>query len=987
MQKSKGMSIRAKMLVSLLALSLIPVIILGGVNFYLSWKALRANMYESLEGVRDNKKIAIDNYFTQLKGDLISLTQITDTLEQEAFDRLESILTSKKQHIEDFFGARLNDVDVLAKNPLTAEAVKAFEAVGSVDGPVWKSVEEKYGGWLTAYANAEGRLDLLLVSKNGHVLFTAKRESDLGENLKTGPLASSPAGQAFARGLEAVTLQDYDLYEPLGDAPAAFAAAPIKGPAGVAGVVMLRIAADRVDAIMHESVGLGVTGEAYLVGPDKLFRSNSRFIEDKSAIVNKEYVLDSGNVEEALAGKTGRAIIRDYKGEPALSAYAPLAIPGVRWIITATVDLEEAFTPRAEGREKDFYARYKEQHKYSDIFLLLPDGYIFYSVAHRTDFQTNVTTGELNETNFGELIAAVIDKKEGGMSDFEKYGPAGGAPLAFFAHPLLRGEEISVVVATAVSLEGVNRVMGEQTGLGATGEAYLVGADKLWRNESRFVAELGVKSAVLDPRAVLDTDYVRGALAGDTGTGVETNYRGVSVLSSWAPIFIQRSTIINPVGIRWALVSEITWQEVGKPLATSGWATVGLLAAAALLVFFIAAWLSNGLTRQVNRIMELFSEIGMGNFEARAEVTSRDELGEMASLLNSMLDNVLDLIQSSEERDAIEDSITKLLDEIADFADGDLTKRAEVTTEITGTIADSFNDMAEQLTQVVQNVKEATIQVSSTSQEVSTSTENLAASSVMQATQISDAIAAINEMAASIQQVSENASASAAVSEKSTTNAREGAAAVRDTNRAMDAIRENARETARAIKRLGESSQEIGNIVQIIDDIADRTSILALNASIQAAMAGDAGRGFAVVAEEVQRLAERSTSSTKQIDTLVKNIQGEINEAGTSMEESIQRVVEGGRLSGVAQDKLLQIETVSTQLAELVQSISTAAKQQARASENIAKTMEEVGEVSTQTSASTSQTAVSMRNMAETSDQLRVSVEAFKLAGEEEESK
>jgi twitching motility protein PilJ len=276
-----------------------------------------------------------------------------------------------------------------------------------------------------------------------------------------------------------------------------------------------------------------------------------------------------------------------------------------------------------------------------------------------------------------------------------------------------------------------------------------------------------------------------------------------------------------------------------------------------------------------------------------------------------------------------------------------------------------------------------------TSNEVSKATESLAESSEMQAVQVTDTIAAVNEMATSIQQVAENAGQSASVSEQSTAHAKDGADAVGKTNIAMDAIREHVQETGRAIKRLGESSQEIGNIVQLIGDIADRTSILALNASIQAATAGDAGRGFAVVADEIQRLSERSTSATKQIETLIKNIQGEINEAGTSMDESIQRVVEGSELAEDARNKLQQIETVSTRLAELIESISMASKQQARASENIAKTMEEVGEVSSQTSAASRQTAMAMKDMADTADKLRVSVEVFKLeeAKDEPESK
>ena len=252
-----------------------------------------------------------------------------------------------------------------------------------------------------------------------------------------------------------------------------------------------------------------------------------------------------------------------------------------------------------------------------------------------------------------------------------------------------------------------------------------------------------------------------------------------------------------------------------------------------------------------------------------------------------------------------------------------------------------------------------------------------------QALQISEVIESMNAMSAAMRQVAENAGQSAKVSEESNRSAREGSEAVLDTNRAMEAIRERVQETARSIKRLGESSQEIGNIVQLINDIADRTSILALNASIQAAMAGEAGRGFAVVAEEVQRLAERSTDSTKQIDTLVKNIQGEINEAGTSMEESIQRVVDGSKLAGEAHGKLQNIEKVSEELAAMIQSISTAATEQSNHSEKISSTIEAVGEISVKTSSASVKTALSMRKLSDSAERLRESVMAFKLAEEQ----
>ena len=439
--------------------------------------------------------------------------------------------------------------------------------------------------------------------------------------------------------------------------------------------------------------------------------------------------------------------------------------------------------------------------------------------------------------------------------------------------------------------------------------------------------------------------------------------------------------IFSPIKMgNWMLAMAVNEEEIIAPV-NAVVQKISYISAVAFLILVIAIWGSSRLliVRPVSRIMDLFSEIGLGNFEARVKVKARDEIGEMATSLNAMLDNTLVLIQSREERDAIQASIMRLLDEISGLAEGDLSRRAVVTAEVTGAIADSFNTMAEQLSGVIKNVKQATSQVTTTTRKVNTSSTQLAKASELQARQVSQSKEAINEMAASIRQVANNAVQSAEVSRQSTVNAKEGAEAVQNTHKAMEEIRKNVQETSRSIKRLGESSQEIGNIVQLINDIADRTSILALNASIQAAMAGDAGRGFAVVAVVVQRMAERSTNATKQIDTLIKNIQGEINEAGTSMEESIQRVVDGSTLADNAHQKLQEIEMVSNKLAELIQSITTAATQQAKSSDNITKTMEEMGAVSSKNLAASRQTTQAINRLAATSDELAASVETFKL--------
>jgi twitching motility protein PilJ len=256
---------------------------------------------------------------------------------------------------------------------------------------------------------------------------------------------------------------------------------------------------------------------------------------------------------------------------------------------------------------------------------------------------------------------------------------------------------------------------------------------------------------------------------------------------------------------------------------------------------------------------------------------------------------------------------------------------------------------------------------------------HLAEASDHQAQQIVGASSAINEMAVTIEEVSRNADKSADVAKQSVATARKGTETVNNTIHGMDTIREQIQETSKRIKRLGESSQEIGDIVGLIDDIADQTNILALNAAIQAAMAGEAGRGFAVVADEVQRLAERSSNATKQIEALVKTIQTDTNEAVISMEQSTANVVQGAKTAEEAGSALGEIERVNTELADLILGISDVAKQQASAAANISDTMNVIQEITTQTSAGTNETATSIGNLAELAKELQTSVAGFKL--------
>ena len=360
--------------------------------------------------------------------------------------------------------------------------------------------------------------------------------------------------------------------------------------------------------------------------------------------------------------------------------------------------------------------------------------------------------------------------------------------------------------------------------------------------------------------------------------------------------------------------------------------------------------------------------------------TSRDlELGRVARAVNKMLENTVPLVDSRKERDQMQAAVMKLLAEVSGVANGDLTVEAEVTEDVTGAVADSFNLMIGQLRQIIGQVQAASRQISMAVGELRDVTETLASGSDDQAAQAVEASVAIEEMAASIHYVSENASSSAAVAEQARVNAEHGTRAVTRTIEGMKAVRDQVQETAKRIKRLGESSQEIGEIVELIGDIGDRTSILALNASIQAAMAGEAGRGFAIVADEVERLADRATEATKRAGMLVKATQGETAEVMTAMEDTTREVINRSNIANEAGVALGEIQGVSNRLAELLQAISDAAQQQARGSEQVAKSMNEMSAVTRNTAAGTKQTAAAINSLGLLVDNLNAIVTRFKL--------
>lgn len=420
----------------------------------------------------------------------------------------------------------------------------------------------------------------------------------------------------------------------------------------------------------------------------------------------------------------------------------------------------------------------------------------------------------------------------------------------------------------------------------------------------------------------------------------------------------------------------------GSATTIFGLVILGCAITALLLVFTINYFVQRRIKDRLLGLNDVCRNYTSGDRTTRAAVQGNDEFAFLSRSLNTLLDgqggNSASPL-SGGDADALQAQIEKLLQEVSAVGDGDLRVQAEVTPDTLGVLADSFNYMIEELAKVVGRVQSTAVQVTNAARRILDRSADLAQASETQVAQISQTSQAVEALAIFIQNVARNAMSSVEVAQEALRSATSGQQSVRQTIDGMMLIRENVQETSKKIKRLGERSNEIGEIVRIIEDIADQTNLLSLNAAIQSAMAGEHGRGFAVVADEIRLLAERSTESTKRIATLVKSIQGDTYEAVVAMEDSTQEVVKGSQLADEAGRALNSIYSAVERQAKMIESIARSANEQTPVSEAVAVTMSQISEVIRQTDAGTQEAAVSVSYLAELSEQLRASVSTFRL--------
>ena len=969
--------IRKKFLIAFLSISVIPLVIIGVILYVFASTEMMSGAKDNLKAIGEKKAKAVENFYDDCLADLTVLGEMATNTQRRALHDLENLRDHMILKVKQYLQSRMTSIKIMSEDPTFYRAMATFTTTTSPNGELWKSLAIKYGPWITLNKETYGFKNIYLISKNGRIVYSVEKASDLEENLETGHLKNSPAGKAFQKGLQKVALQDFETYQPLNNALAGFVSAPIKAGRTVIGVVMGQLDLAPINRIMNQHDAFTKKTKAYIaakVGKEIQMRTQREPSGRNMGALHANYILD-----KAFYGESGIDTKFDSKGVYKYVSYAPVNLPGIKWAINVSTPVEYVFTYKYPDARTDWLTHFKENESFVNLSLISPEGFLFYSVLHQDDYHTDLLNGPYKESHLGHFINQTSFTRHMLVSDFQKYAPSNNVSTGFAGLPILKDDKILFTIVVQIPLAVIQKIMEEPTGLGRSGETFIVGSDNLWRTESRFIKEIKADSIILNPKFKMNAGIVSQTISGASVTKIYKNYRGKKVLSISSPVTLQGPNTYNPNGVKWAIFSEMEMSEIRAPIIRLAWICLAALLMIGLAVVLFSFLLSEGFMQQINHIRHLFSKIRIGNYNARAKVVSKDELGHMTESLNAMLDDTLVLLHSREERDTMRSAVVQLLEKTKALANGDLTVRAEATERLTGAIAEFFNTMAKQLSGIIKEVKDATFRVGRTSNQIGEFTGRLANMSAQQSGHVDKAISVMTNIGNSAQKILEEATQSAAISDQSIENAQRSNKVVENTILAVTHIHEQTQKTALVIKRLGENLQKIGNIIQTINNISDKTSVLSLNASIQAAAAEKPGHGLVKAAEEIQHLAEKSGLSTQQIEVLIKNIQEDIQAAGDGLGHNIDQIITSIATLDDVRVALREMESASVRITQAAHSIAHVSEEQKLFSDTAVKSIMTVGEFSTQTVKTSRQIALSMQILSKISDQLRVSVETFKV--------
>lgn len=660
---------------------------------------------------------------------------------------------------------------------------------------------------------------------------------------------------------------------------------------------------------------------------------------------------------------------------------------------------------QAHAALQPFIRKVVDEFGFYDVFIAEPDtGNIVFTYFKELDYGTSLLNGPYSKTALGEAYRAAREASSPDffyLSEYAPYLPSYEDQAAFMSTPLFEGDKKIGVLLVQVPIDQINKIMTfdrkwADAGLGTSGEIYLVGPDSTPRSISRFLVQakteylsaLAKSDVAPDIQKRIDAKNsnvglqpiksagIAAAAQGQSGSSIYPDYRNIPVLGAYSPIDV--------LGLKWILLAEIDEAEAFAPVRNLFRRTIIAVLITLAVVLASAAYFANRLARSINRpigtLQDTVEKLTQGDLAARSQMPPTDELGELGTALDKLLDErVNTLAQAAKENDQLNHSVIEIMQAVSRLSSRDLTVKVPVTADITGAISDALNLMTRETAQVLRRVDEISTKVADASGKVRERSESAMAVAVRGSREIQQASEELGQAGLALKEIADRAIRADQVAEEAIKSTRMALASVRETVGGISSSRDLIRETEKRIKRLGERSQEISVAVNLIGSIAERTSMLALNTSMQAVAAGEAGRAYAVVADEVKRLAESARTATQQISTLVGAIQSETVDTVDAINRAITQIVDISKTAERAGEQMRSTEEKTDLLVSSVRDIATTTEVQSKASNVLQARAVQIQESTRQTTEQLATQAKESRSLNEYASGLLDSVRVFTL--------
>jgi len=858
------MSLKAKLLIFFLVVGIIPFAVVGVISLIKSGDALSDLAYGQLEGMRGVKKAQIENFFAERQGDMGVLMDTVAALQQGAFQKLEAIQTIQKDQVEAVFQTLLSYTSMLSRHRKFQDAFAAydegFRAPEREKSVQYQKIAAKYQEFLRTTMAEIGVYDIFFITDEGDIIATAAQEIDVWTNLETGPYKDTNLAQGWRKasgkpysGVKGCVLADFSYYKP-SKAQASFAVirfAPNSGNRGrwtkgeSIGCIAFQIPTEPINAIVQKRDGMGKTGETYLIGAldgKTSYRSNR--VVKKGQVGEKK---TGSEIDDALSGSAGVRAKTGSSGALEVVSYAPLGIPGLNWCIISTMSFEEAVAPIIEGEKEDFYTKYINKYGYYDLFLIHPEGKVFYSATKEADYGTNMVNGKYASSGLGKLVRQVLDTKQYDIADFEPYAPSNGEPASFIAQPVIHDGKVELVVALQLSLDAINNVMQQRDGMGKTGETYLVGSDKLMRSDSFLdPTNHSVKASFANPKlGSVDTEATREALSGQTGQKIIIDYNGNPVLSAYTPLKIGATT--------WALIAEIDEAEAFAAVKMMKW-LIGLVAVIGIAAIIVVALLiARSITKPINRIVEGMNEGASQVASASGQVSSASQ--QLAEGSSEQAASIEETSSSLEEMS----SMTKQNADNANQADGLMKDANQIVSKANDSMTELTGSMEE-----ISKASEETSKIIKTIDEIAFQTNLLALNAAVEAARAGEAGAGFAVVADEVR----NLAMRAADAAKNTAELIEGT--VKKVKEGGDLVST----TNEAFVQVAESSSKVGELVSEIA-AASKEQAQGIEGTNKAVSEMDK------VVQQNAANAEESASASEEMNAQAEQMKGFVNDLVT----------------------------------------------------------------------------------------------------------